>query len=208
MDERLDTTYDREGRLIDASPAFIEAFGPAVEASLGRRPPYPWWPESTRDSMVALFDRAISVPASALVGVEFVVQLRDRTGSIRRHAVSCERLPNGDTRVVGRPIVPVENVSRAIDLLREGLSVGVDEDERADEGPRATEASPADRMRTALLSPRERDVCRLLVDGSSTAEIAETLYLSIHTVRNHRKAIYRKLGVSSQVELMRLDASS
>ena len=207
MDERLETTYDREGRLIDASPAFVEAFGPAVKAYLGRRPPYPWWPESTHDSMVALFDHAISVPASTLVGVEFVVQLRDRAGSIRRHAVSCERLPNGDTRVVGRPIVQVENVSRAIDLLRDSLSVGERENERANEDPGAAEASPADGMQTALLSPRERDVWRLLVDGSSTAEIAETLYLSIHTVRNHRKAIYRKLGVSSQVELMRLDAS-
>jgi len=51
------------------------------------------------------------------------------------------------------------------------------------------------------LSNREREVARLFADAKSPAEIAEHLDLSENTVRNHLKAIYRKFGVHSQLEL-------
>lgn len=53
-----------------------------------------------------------------------------------------------------------------------------------------------------LISPRERDVVRLLVDGHSNREIAEALQLSEHTVKNYVFRIFDKLGVSSRVELV------
>jgi LuxR family maltose regulon positive regulatory protein len=34
----------------------------------------------------------------------------------------------------------------------------------------------------------------------STSEIARQLYLSVNTVKTHRRAIYRKLGVSTRQE--------
>ncbi|MHB1597988.1 MAG: LuxR C-terminal-related transcriptional regulator [Acidimicrobiales bacterium] len=52
------------------------------------------------------------------------------------------------------------------------------------------------------LTPRERDVLQLLVDGRRVSSIARTLYLSPYTVRNHLKAIFQKLGAHSQVELL------
>lgn len=52
------------------------------------------------------------------------------------------------------------------------------------------------------VSPREREVCRDLVAGSSTAQIAEHLHLSPHTVHDHLKAIYGKVGVGSRSELI------
>lgn len=52
------------------------------------------------------------------------------------------------------------------------------------------------------LTDREVEITELLLRGSSPATIASTLFISVHTVRNHVKAIYRKLGVSSQVELI------
>ncbi len=52
------------------------------------------------------------------------------------------------------------------------------------------------------LTRRERDVLALLLDGRRVASIARTLYLSEHTVRNHLKAIFRKLGAHSQTELL------
>jgi DNA-binding CsgD family transcriptional regulator/PAS domain-containing protein len=55
-----------------------------------------------------------------------------------------------------------------------------------------------------LLSSRESEVVSLLLDGVRVSTIAERLYLSPHTVRNHLRAIFRKLQVRSQAELIRL----
>lgn len=52
------------------------------------------------------------------------------------------------------------------------------------------------------LTRRERDVLALLLDGRRVSSIARALYLSEHTVRNHLKAIFRKLGAHSQSELL------
>ena len=52
------------------------------------------------------------------------------------------------------------------------------------------------------LSPREREVLLHIGAGHRVPGIAERLFISGHTVRNHLKAIYRKLGVESQHELV------
>ena len=54
----------------------------------------------------------------------------------------------------------------------------------------------------AELSKREREVLALLVDGDRVPGIAEKLFISPHTVRNHLKSMFRKLEVSSQAELI------
>lgn len=53
-----------------------------------------------------------------------------------------------------------------------------------------------------LLSRREKEILRLLVTGRRPQDIATTLFISVHTARNHIKAIYQKLGVHSQGELI------
>ena len=52
------------------------------------------------------------------------------------------------------------------------------------------------------LSKRELEVLGLLIEGWRVPSIARCLYVSEHTVRNHLKAIYRKLGAHSQQELI------
>jgi DNA-binding CsgD family transcriptional regulator len=51
------------------------------------------------------------------------------------------------------------------------------------------------------LTPREVEVTRLVARGLSTDEIAARLFLSRHTIRDHLKAIFEKVGVSSRGEL-------
>jgi DNA-binding CsgD family transcriptional regulator len=54
------------------------------------------------------------------------------------------------------------------------------------------------------LSPREEDVVRLLLEGLPTNAIAERLNISLHTVRDHLKRLYRKTSVRSRSELLSL----
>lgn len=56
------------------------------------------------------------------------------------------------------------------------------------------------------LSPREREVFRLLVRGRRSSEIAVELQLAERTVETHREHILAKLGLHSVVELARLAA--
>ena len=49
---------------------------------------------------------------------------------------------------------------------------------------------------------REREVATLLARGLSRAEIAQALVLSPHTVEDHVKSLYEKLGVASRHELV------
>ncbi|MDX2018920.1 MAG: response regulator [Deltaproteobacteria bacterium] len=48
------------------------------------------------------------------------------------------------------------------------------------------------------VSAREKDILGLLLQGRRAPEMATALGISPHTIRNHLKAIYRKLGVHSQ----------
>ncbi len=50
------------------------------------------------------------------------------------------------------------------------------------------------------LSERERAVLELMAAGSTNPEIAETLHLSKHTIKEHTSAVYRKLGVRNRTE--------
>jgi DNA-binding NarL/FixJ family response regulator len=58
-----------------------------------------------------------------------------------------------------------------------------------------------------LLSERERQVVQHLAAGMSNIEIAESLGLSRHTVKNYLFRIFDKLGVSSRTELLYLTMS-
>jgi DNA-binding CsgD family transcriptional regulator len=52
------------------------------------------------------------------------------------------------------------------------------------------------------LTERERQVTGLVARGAGTGEIAERLFLSPHTVRDHLKAVFAKTGVSTRGELV------
>jgi len=52
------------------------------------------------------------------------------------------------------------------------------------------------------LSPREREVLQLIAEGKKNAEIASLMHRSVHTVRNHRARLMRKLGVRTAPALI------
>lgn len=52
------------------------------------------------------------------------------------------------------------------------------------------------------LTPREREIFQLTVEGSSAAEVAALLSVSPRTVEVHRYNLMQKLGVHSQAELV------
>ncbi|ENR5393739.1 TPA: helix-turn-helix transcriptional regulator [Providencia rettgeri] len=54
------------------------------------------------------------------------------------------------------------------------------------------------------LTPRECEVVELILAGKGSPQIAQMLFISLGTVKNHRKNIYQKLSINSQVELFNL----
>jgi NarL family two-component system response regulator LiaR len=54
------------------------------------------------------------------------------------------------------------------------------------------------------LTPREREVLALMVEGLNNPQIGERLFISVTTVRSHVSSIFSKLGVSNRAEAVAL----
>jgi len=54
------------------------------------------------------------------------------------------------------------------------------------------------------LSDRELEILQLIAEGFTSAEIAEKLEISKRTAETHRTNIMRKLGINSQIEIIRM----
>jgi DNA-binding NarL/FixJ family response regulator len=67
----------------------------------------------------------------------------------------------------------------------------------AEQGPRRGKRSTA----VHPLSPREVEIVKLIAQGYRNKEIAEKIYISEQTVKNHLHNIFGKLGVSDRLEL-------
>jgi two-component system nitrate/nitrite response regulator NarL len=70
-----------------------------------------------------------------------------------------------------------------------------------DEAPPAPpQSAPRDRERSPL-SQREREIVALVAQGFKNKEMAEKMFISEQTVKNHLHNIFDKLGVSDRLEL-------
>jgi two-component system response regulator DesR len=54
--------------------------------------------------------------------------------------------------------------------------------------------------RLPTLTKRESEVLTLIAGGSTNREIADVLYLSPHTVKEHTSTVYRKLGARNRAD--------
>lgn len=117
-------------------------------------------------------------------------------------------------------IIKSNNFSKAlktnileIDDLMEFLASSREENKAEKEDrPKAPESGAAGKLPTSLfdefvkntktLSPAERAVFNLYVEGYTAKEITGILSLSINTIKTHNKRIYMKLNVTSREELL------
>lgn len=70
----------------------------------------------------------------------------------------------------------------------------------AEEAPAPAAANSRDRERSPL-SQREREIVALVAQGFKNKEMAEKMFISEQTVKNHLHNIFDKLGVSDRLEL-------
>ena len=83
-----------------------------------------------------------------------------------------------------------DDVAKAVRMVGMGMTVFRPQRETAPAAP-------------AQLSVREREVLDLIATGATNREIADRLFLSPHTVKEHTSAVYRKLAVRNRAEAVR-----
>ncbi len=57
-------------------------------------------------------------------------------------------------------------------------------------------------LQKSQLTPREKEIVKLLCSGKTTSEISEYLFISYKTVESHRTNIFKKAGVHNIAELV------
>ena len=69
--------------------------------------------------------------------------------------------------------------------------------------PKPADKPDPDAEKTASLTARERKIIHVIVQGNGALNktLADRLFISDHTLRNHLTSIYQKLGVNNRLEL-------
>jgi DNA-binding NarL/FixJ family response regulator len=123
-------------------------------------------------------------------GAEACTRIRERSPDTRVLLISgAGRISAAAARAAGASgFVPKDwdagDVARAVRMVGLGMTV----------------FEPAAEDASGLLTEREREVLDLIATGATNPEIAESLFLSPHTVKEHTSALYRKLKVRNRAE--------
>jgi len=70
----------------------------------------------------------------------------------------------------------------------------------AHQAPERKQTAASDRL--SALTPREKDIVRLIVAGASNKQVAQTLDISERTVKGHLSNVFQKLGVADRLKLV------
>jgi len=123
-------------------------------------------------------------------GPEISAQLRQRSPETHILLISgAGRISPGAAKAAGASgFIPKDwgaaDIARAVRMVGLGMTV----------------FQPQVEVDAVPLSPREREVLDLIADGSTNREIAATLHLSPHTIKEHTSSLYRKLGARNRAE--------
>ena len=126
----------------------------------------------------------------------FECNLRKGSGRYQRFTVSVVMVlgPRPRTHSAIYILWPVMRRRKADEVIARLLNSAGYEEEGLGAGLRAS------RTFATVLTNRQIEVLRLVADGLGTDEIAESLGISVETVRNHVRNILSRLGVHSRVE--------
>jgi two-component system, NarL family, invasion response regulator UvrY len=141
-----------------------------------------------------------------LGGIEAVRRIRqwDRTARVlvfsmhQNAAYAVQAIRAGAKGYVTKSSPPEALVKAVFDVLKGRTSLSPDIDHELALSRLGDEPTAMD-----VLSPREFEILRMLLAGRTTQEIAETLHITSKTVSNIHYLIKSKLGVNSDIELVR-----
>jgi PAS domain S-box-containing protein len=126
----------------------------------------------------------------------FEMEVRKQSGEILTASFSIVVVPGPRSArfTLVHLLQPVDGRAEAHELARRVLTGSPAPSLPASSGTPPAPAPPAP------LTSREVEVLRMLADGTSTQEIADTLFISVTTTRNHIQHILQKLDVHSKLE--------
>jgi DNA-binding NarL/FixJ family response regulator len=103
-----------------------------------------------------------------------------------------EALPDGRlVRPAGdRPALFLENLPSDVDLVTRFVA----------DGSVVSVEGSGESVARDRLTPREREVLRLLAGGDTNGAIARSLHITEHTVERHVANLYRKIGARGRAE--------
>jgi len=121
---------------------------------------------------------------------------------------NAERKRNIEKEAIDRGIRGVFYVNESLDIFAKGVQVIFDGEVWY---PRKTisryllesrAAARASATSAAMLTNREKQILIEMASGASNQEIADALFISLHTVKTHIYNIYKKIRVSNRLQAM------
>ena len=162
--------------------SFLDAYDPSMPGCLVLDMMMPGM--SGLELQRELNDRGIDIPVIVLTGYADV-------------ATAVRTLKGGAVEFLEKPF----NDDVLLEQIR--LALALDSRRRSDRGARDVV-----RDRMSRLTPREREILDLVVEGLSSKEIAARLNVSFKTVEAHRAKVMRKMEAESVAQLVRMVVSS
>lgn len=203
---------DADCQIVYMSGPFEQLTGFVAAEVLGKGPPHPWWGPQDHGLLAELcclhstgptgrsgrhiydvcLQRADGRRVPAIVEYQVYAAESGDPLHVTCFTVESEARARGEQQqLLARVAELTRELSESITLVLPGLG-----------GEAPARPAAAALVEEAGLSQRELEVLDQLRQGGATGAIAAALHISSHTVRNHTKAIFRKLQVHSRIELM------
>lgn len=197
MSDNVQTVY-----IVDDDPSMLRSTAMLMEAAGLRCEEF-----STADGFLGNFDPnrsgclILDLHLPGMQGIELVEKLRERkinlpiivasgTGTI---PLAVKGMKLGVMDFLVKPVDP--------DLLMGKVRAGLDLDREQRQNAAALDEV---RNRLSKLTPREKELLKLLVSGRLNKQIAAELGISIKTVENHRARLMQKTGALNAADLTRM----